>query len=79
MGDLLRAAAIVAVTAGALAFALRRNRPQPEPELVYDDYAELLEDTYLLDLTESGVMLDSKFPFVGSVWGEWNRIDEDDE
>ena len=77
MNDFLKAVTVGAIAIGALVFALRK--PQGEHPVTPDDYLDMLSDPYLIDLTESGIMLDSKFPFLGAVWGQFERIHEDDD
>lgn len=78
MNDAIKALAVLAVGAAALGLALRRTRP--EAMFTYDSYPDLIRDTYVLELggPEGTVVVESKLPFFGFEWGQFEPIEDDD-
>lgn len=78
MNTAVKAAAVAAIGAAVMALSLRR--PRRKSPFVYESYPELLRDTYVLELggPEGTVRMESKLPFFGWEWGQFEPLEDDD-
>lgn len=81
MNDSARWATGLALLAALLVW-LFSNKSQPRPVAV-DEEEDWATDDYLLALVTDGsggsIRMTSPFPWVGTVWGEYVGVEEDEE